>query len=502
MEKFIIRFRVLIFVLIGICILLSAWHVLNGNIFFHTDIARDFLVLEDIVKTHKPTLLGPRSGGISGVFHGPLWFYINLPAFIIGKGNPVVVGWFWVLLSVLSIWITYYWGKRLFDKKIGLISALLFSVILIPYAKNLFNPFGAVMLFPIFFYLFQKYLKSVKTRHLILSLFILGLIIQFQIAFGVPILILTTMYLIYFLIKKKKLYHMFSYLILIIPLSTYFLFELRHDFLQTRSVISYILTKHGIGQLSLPEIVQSRIKGAFLDGLMIVPYSKWFTLPITILFGYILYKFKKGNLKYKDTYFLFFYFYFGYWIITLAFKGTVWGYYYWPFLPLIVFVFCSTIEFINKKIFIALFLYVLILNFYYGLQTIKPADSEWKFYHNLAEDIYKNAKKSEFGYYIYTPDQYAYSGKYAMNYTQHEFENTKSYPYTKKKLTYLIIAPAPKDKPWLNGEWWTSHQVNINRKVDSLMNYPNGVVVYKYILSDKEIKITSDPNLIQTLIFR
>ena len=118
MGNFIKKYQLIIILVILINILLSAWYVLNKDLVFHTDIARDFLVLEDIVRTHKPTLLGPRSGGIPGVFHGPLWFYVNLPIFILGQGNPVVVGWFWVFLSASSIFITYYFGKKIFNRKL------------------------------------------------------------------------------------------------------------------------------------------------------------------------------------------------------------------------------------------------------------------------------------------------------------------------------------------------------------------------------------------------
>ena len=58
---------------------LNTLHLFKADVRFHTDIARDFLVMADIVETNKPTLIGPKSGGISGVFHGPAWYYLNLP---------------------------------------------------------------------------------------------------------------------------------------------------------------------------------------------------------------------------------------------------------------------------------------------------------------------------------------------------------------------------------------------------------------------------------------
>lgn len=491
-----------IFAFLIFIILLSSWWVINGDIQFQTDIARDFLLIEDIVKTKKPTLIGPRSG-VPGIFHGPIWFYLNLPVFILVKGNPVGVGWFWVFLSILSIASIYYIGKKLFNEKTALFASLLLGVFSISYTNGLFNPFGAVILSPIFFYLFLKYLKTVRVFYLLLSLFTLGMIIQFQIAFGGPILILTIIYLLPFLIKKKKLHHLSALAVLLIPLSTYILFEIRHNFLQLNSIINYVTLKQTAGELGFQQVIAARIKGAFLDGFHMTPLiNSYFTLPITALFTWLLFKLKKNNFPYRNNYLLFFYFYFGFWTITLAYKGVVWNYYYLPFLPVMLLVLASTINFINKKLFFVFFLYIFLINLFFGIQAIKTAGSGWKFYQKLAKDIYKDANKQEFGYYVYTPDLFAYSEKYALNYTQQEFPETKSYPYQKKSLTYVIIAPPPKDKPWLDGEWWRNNQVKINSKENKVIKYSNGFIVEKYLLNKEELKIPSDPNLIQDLTFR
>jgi len=230
--------------------------------------------------------------------------------------------------------------------------------------------------------------------------------------------------------------------------------------------------------------------------------SSYFTLPVTALFGWLLYKMRDHKLKYRDSYLLFFYFYFGFWIITLAYKGVVWNYYYMPFLPLALLILASTIAIIDKRLFLAIFLYVFVINFYSGIQSVKTAGSGWRFYHRLAKDIYKDADKKEFGYYVYTPDLFGYSEKYALSYAQQEFLDTRIYPYQKKPLTYLVFAPSPQDKPWLDGEWWRTNQVKINRKPDKVIKYPNGFIVEKYLLEEEETKIPSDPNLIQDLTFR
>src|SRR6266567_938188 len=116
------------FLIVLYSLFLSSAAVRNGDIGFNTDLARDFLLLQNIQDTHKLTLLGPRSGGIPGVFHGPLWAYINLPAYLIGHGDPVAVGWFWIGLIAVLIGITYFVGKKLVNNTVGLVAAVLVAV--------------------------------------------------------------------------------------------------------------------------------------------------------------------------------------------------------------------------------------------------------------------------------------------------------------------------------------------------------------------------------------
>ena len=503
--------KITIIVLITINILLGAWYILHGDLLFHTDIARDFLLIEDIAYVKHLTLIGPRSGGISGVFHGPAWLYLNLPAFLLGKGNPVFVGWFWFILYLSFMFITYKVGVKLFDKKTGILSVLLISLIAASSVKNLFNPFGAVLLSPVFFYFFWEYLKKQEYKNLLISFFILGLIIQFQMAFGGPILVLTVPLLIYFLYKKKKLSHLTALLILLIPLSTYILFDLKHDFLQTRSVIQSITaTEKKPGDQILPVFIFERIKGLFVNGLKIQPVNNLLLdLPITLIFTIIFLKvYQKKKFKNRNLYFLFFYYYIGFWILSFLFRGVMWGYYYWPFLPLIIIVFASSRKLINKKIFYLICIYILVINYFQQVIYIKDSQKaigkdggSWQFNFQLSKKIFQEAK-GDFGYFIYTPDLFGYSTRYALNYTQTLFNNKKAYPFEKRQITYVIIAPPPDNKPYLNGEWWRKNQVKITKQPEEVYQYKNGFKIEKYILTEKERIIQADPNLIQSIFFR
>jgi len=513
---------VVFLVFIFLCVFLASYFVFNKSIIFHTDIARDFLLIEDIVKNKPLTLIGPRSGGIGGVFHGPAWLYLNVPAFILGQGNPVIVGYFWVFLYVISLVVCFLTSEKLFkNREVSIFSTALLASSTIISVSQLFNPYGAFILTPVFFLLYYKYLLKNKFLDLLLSLLVLGFMVQFQMAFAVPILILTFILSFYLIVKNKKYIYILAFLILLIPLSTFILFDLKHQFLQTNSVLNYLSEKKMSGafadlsrssKLHLPLfilLIFNRIKKIFFDNTSLITNNSWILL---LGFLFLLFKtlpliFKEKDKKKKIIYYLFFYFYLGYWFLTLFYKNEIWGYYFWPFFPLIAIIFSSFITYSKNKIFFYIFFFiVLTVNIVYASRSVlktsesfKKESGSWRFYYGLTQQVYKDAN-GDFGYYIFSPDLFGYSSRYAMNYTQNEFNKIRAYPFEKKKITYLIMAPS--DNPYAQPIPWKRDHIKLVKKPIKIFKYENGFQVEKYLLSDDEIKIQSNQYLIHDLIFR
>ena len=521
MIKRYLKYLILIPIIFNI-FLASRW-VIDGNIFFHTDIARDFLLMEDIVENKNLTLLGPRSGAIPGLFHGPFWLYLNIPAFIAGEGDPVFVGLFSVILYILSLVFIYYAGRKMFGREEGMLAALLLSSVTILHVRSLFNPYGALLLSPLFFYFFISYLKDFKIKNLVLSFLILGFIIQFQMAFGVPILLLLMPYLIYYLIKNKKIIHLVSSAVLIIPLSSFLIFDLRNQFIQLKSLSSYVLGSQSHGKLSLDwfQLLTMRIKESAVDGLGAITQNNLY-LTILLIFVFILGIFriyKKGKDSKVVTFVnVFLFFYFGFWFFTIFFKGPVWNYYYLPFIPLIILFFVLLKRAVNKIIFYSIFILVYSFNLYtafldigtYNPDASKSDVSTWKFNKLVAQKVF-DSRENEFGYFIFTPDLYGYSPRYALNYYQKKILEKKVYPYEKKTVTYLVIAPAPEYGKDPNSLWyqkntnsgiWRSNDIRISKDPDFKFVFENGFVIEKYNLSDEETKLAPNPYLIKDIFFR
>lgn len=504
------KIKYVILLLVSINILLSAYFLVHGDIHYDRDVARDFLVIDSIVRERNLTLLGPRSS-IPGLFHGPLWFYINLPAFVIGGGNPLVIGWFWFLLSVVFLGIVFYTAQKLFDNKTALLSILLISVnsIINPSIglKNFYNPYGAVFLTPIFFWLFYTYNDTLKIKYLIFSLLTLGFIIQFQIAFGVPILFAVTVFLFYFLFKKKKILHSLAYLILLVPLSTFILFDLRHDGLQIKSFLQDLHLKEGLSS-NFSSIFTARTHELIFDFFdFLSPGKNVLTVIIAMLFffAYII-SLKKGGEK-RKFYRLFGYLFLGFWISSVFHQGSV-GNYFWPFLSITIIIFCSFYKFINKGIFILAFILLYLVNLQYGISAIldfktdinKRGPHSWAFNLQVARKIYKDSRE-DFGYFTYSPDRFAYQQRYAFIYAKKLYPELHSFSSAKKPLTYLIEVDPPKDRPDLAAIFWRTSDIGIKRPPDQTFRF-DFIQIEKYYLSSEETKVQANPLILDYMFVR
>lgn len=500
----------LIYALIFLNVILSAYFLLQKDIRFDVDVSRDFFLIKEIV-TEKPfTLIGSHTS-VAGVFHGPLWYYLNAPAFFVSSGNPVFIGWFWWGLSILTLVIFFYVTKKLFNKLTASLATLLLSAnsIINPIygLKMFFPPYGAVVLSPVFFYLFIKYINSQNVKYLLGALFILGLIIQFEMAFGVPILILMFIFLIFFLTGKKLLKHFLAFLVIALPLSTFIFFELRHNFLQTLSLVRYIESELGRHQFNFLTILTEKIRGIFPETFFhLIQDNIYLSWIYSILFLILIFAVKMKSSS-KLIYLIFLYFYLGYWFLHLSLK-PLWPSYYWPLLPLIIMLYVGFINYLPKKIFLLIFLPLLFWNMYIGVSYIKDfkqdikerGKNSWAFHKLIADTIYQNAE-SDFGYFIFTPERWVYQSWYALDFTQRYYHQKKSYPFKKQKITYLILVDTPKYYPEPVTQGWRITDLKILSEPKEIKNI-DVAQIQKYYLTDEEIKLGVNPLLLNSTFFR
>lgn len=490
----------LIIILLSVLILTTN-HLWHKDILFHTDLARDFLVMQDMVENKKPTLIGPRSGGISGVFHGPAWYYISLVPFILTKGDPVMMGWFWWLIGLSAVgcfFVTSFKiGKNLNS---SLLSSICFSLILLPQAASPVNNYIADLFSFFVFFLWLEWWKKPTLLRASIAWFLLGMLVQFQMAFAVPIAVILGPIFLYKIIKLKKYKQALSLIAFLIPLSTFFLFEIRHDWLQLRSVLAYLNLKEKV-DYSLIKVLVQRIISISGDGLNIFKISPSFlSAPIMLAFWLIGVNNKKKSIKLAVS--LTTYAYLFWWILTIFYSGTVWGYYFSPFFGIFLLV-INLISSNNRKAkLILLMATILLISRSKGDLIYKEGrfnSSSWKLLKTMAAE---SLNKQNLGYFVYSQDQFAYSLKYAFYLQNKQDKDINAAAFVKKEETILIKASDDPRNPYSTSKDWQVNRIRINQEPKSIKYYEYGYQVETYELNKETIDQPIDPNLITNLHFR
>lgn len=506
------------YLIITLQIILGCLHFFKNDIYYDTDIARDFLLLDDMYTNQKPSLIGGRSS-IAGVFHGPLYYWLVLPLFMISGGNPVVVAIFWLIAYWLFLASFYLIGKKTFGTNFALLSTTLIS------SLTTFLPQGYThtvlanfLIIPIIYFAYL-YLIEKKPWQLLTTIFMVGLLIQFQMAFGVPVLIILGTYLFYQIVRHHNFKHLLSIFIILLPLSTFLVFDLRHDFIQVRSAINgFIEKKETIDQKNY---LSSRLI-AFRDSFSLIKYPakniqtifNFIGIICIFLLLYHLISYKNSSIKHRSFIFLLLLIFIGFWLITLPYKDNIWPHYYRVLLPIIIFI--TTYVFtkiLPSQISFIFFTLLIGCNFFANLNEglfywqSQPTDDEihWKFYRQLTNDVFQDSHDQNFGYFVHSPDLYGYQAKYALKYFSQK-NQIPSLQHQKKPLTYLVIATyAGIDGDEYHSDlidYWQINQVRINQPPSTTWIYPVGYVIRRFDLDDAEATVSADPTLLDGIHFR
>lgn len=206
------------------------------------DNARDMVYVREIVELKKLTLIGPTSA-IEGFFNGPFWYYLLAIPYILSGGNP-----YGAILMEIVLWAIGGFFLLKLARLFGTLSMIVLGSVWVAsdyvVLTNLyaFNPNPVILLTPLFIYLLYRYLQSNKLIFSALIFLLGGLFFNFEMNFGVfiPLIVLVT------LLFAKKVHYLKSKnfwigsLLFIICLLPQVAFDLRHDFLMTKSVINYL----------------------------------------------------------------------------------------------------------------------------------------------------------------------------------------------------------------------------------------------------------------------
>ncbi|KKR32339.1 MAG: hypothetical protein UT63_C0046G0004 [Candidatus Gottesmanbacteria bacterium GW2011_GWC2_39_8] len=185
MRKKFFTFVILFSVALPITIALR--DIFSGSIPFWYDPARDLLLALDNLR--KPTLIGPPTG-IPGLFYGPYWLWL-LSLILLVSRDPRFITLFVQALPYLILFplLLSKFGKDIFGK-IWILLWLFFFISYKPYITSLWNPNLVPLFFLVLLYLVTKVDMKIKNLKILFAMgFVNGLMVNFHVSFSLGIFI-------------------------------------------------------------------------------------------------------------------------------------------------------------------------------------------------------------------------------------------------------------------------------------------------------------------------
>lgn len=438
----------------------------TGDFPFLFDNGRDMLAVKKIVVDHKLTLIGPHTG-FQGLFHGPIWYYLLAAPFLISGGDPRAGVLLMVILGLLFILLGYFVGRSLFGRATGLLLAFFvaFSPSSVFLSRFFWNPYPIPLLVLIFYFLV---LKTVKDQNPCVFLWGLsglcaGIISQFNLAFGFFMIPTAAFLILIFGIQKLKssFAALLGYLIAFLP---QIIFELRHDFLMTRSLIKFFSGEsRGLGEVVVfPTRIFHRLNELERITILSISQNKFlayfvFFLAMTV-FIFLLRRKESLTSNIVVLALLPLVMFLGF----LVYPYVAWSY-YWIGLQAVYYFFLAVVigaflRLKDEKPFKLIIVSVLVVWLVHTLTSsslyVRKDEGGPTTYKNeisTIDWIYQDAKGEPFGIFVYTPPVYDYAYQYLF-----WWRGTKKYGYladkSKERLFYLIIEPDP-ERPLASDGW-------------------------------------------------
>lgn len=231
---------------------------IDGFLTFLGDEGRDVRIVRDLITEGNLVFVGPQTS-VGNMYLGPLYYYMMAPALFLSGLNPVGPAIMVALLSVLTVWFTWYVGRKWFGKNAAFIAALLYAVspVAIIYGRTSWNPNPM----PLFALLSIWGIYEVFQNKKYFWLPLIGISTAFALQMHyLGLLLLPTLGIFWFLslknIKKDKLsINKFSkntviaVLIFLFLMSPLVLFDIKHQGINLKAFSSLISTKSGVFNL-------------------------------------------------------------------------------------------------------------------------------------------------------------------------------------------------------------------------------------------------------------
>src|SRR3990167_4872729 len=450
---------------------------LNGLFAFNYDQGRDFLAVSKIIWEKDLVLIG-QTTGLPGIFYGPWWHYFLAPVVFVSGGDPQKVAIFFAFLSVLSIVALYFLLKVLTNNII--ISLMLatiasFSNLWMFGSPHIWNPSLTPIFFMISIFALHKMASGASPFHFLIYGLSVFLAIDTTASFGALLFIFFIISPVLFkklLFKKQFLFALLGAFIILFPR---ILFDLRNNFLITKSLVTYFANPKVYGDklpvfersVSLLEQMLRILAEGFTDG------NKALAIAFIALILSVLLVLLKKNKRIRSSFkkdFIFLYLsslLLATIIFFIIFPDNVWDYYLVALPTLFILI-------------VGVLLVLIFLNFRTDL--IPPYQVKWQgdgaTYINEKKvmDYITSQNQHDFSFFAYTPAIFDYPFDYLILW--YSKRGIIKVPQANQQIMYLVIREASTGKYHSSG--WYGDKTRDKTEVVDKEEFPGDLLIEKH----------------------
>lgn len=254
-------------------------------------------IIKDILINKHLRLIGQETSS-QGVFIGPLFYYLQIPFYLLTNMDPSGTILLVTLLGALTIFSFFFCFSKMFGNKVGFIASFIYAVTM--YYVNTDRevvPTMPVHLWSVWFFYGAWLVLKGRSRAYVLLGFLIGVIWNFNLALAIVIPLIAVAQI---LSKTRvNLKHVFlGIVVFIVTMSPFFVFEARHSLRQTKAIISSLVTPkdyiagtgRGLAKLDrVLQLVHKNVNSIYWGPIRPIPHH-WTLYLLIIIFVFLLIK--------------------------------------------------------------------------------------------------------------------------------------------------------------------------------------------------------------------
>ncbi len=346
---------------------------IDEHLTFLGDEGRDVRIVRDLLHGNL-VFIGPMTS-IGNMYLGPLYYYMMVPALLLGGGSPVGPAVMVALLMTVTVYLTWIIGRNWFGRLPALIAAFLFaaSPVAIIYSRSSWNPNPMPFFALIAIWAIHEVWQ--KRRFSLLSVAALALAAALQMHY-LGLLLIPTLGIFWLLVlrdvwhkpvEKSSLvkHSLIAFFLFFLIMSPLLLFDLKHNWMNFNAFKSFFTDRQTTINLNPARSDRfDMIIGQIVSDMVLARTSFYpVIVGLILLAGFF---FSARSAKNRAPYLLL-----GTWLLfgllgLSVYKQHVYAHYYGFMYPAIyLFAGLSLSYFIGKKIFLRLLGVALLLWFTY-----------------------------------------------------------------------------------------------------------------------------------------